>query len=326
MTDFLASMPGAIIILVLGFVLLIKGADYFVDGASAVANKLHVPALIIGMTIVAMGTSLPETAVSVTASINNANSLAISNAVGSNIFNLMVVLGVCACIAKIPVSDDTIKRDLPFSVVCAIVTLVMGAIEMKLGRLDGNILLVMFAVFLIVMVRSAKAAAARGEEVEIEGLEDGQIKDMSTLKCVLCIILGGAAIALGGDWVVDGATTVAIKLGMSETLVGLTIVALGTSLPELVTSFAAARKNEIDMAVGNVVGSNVFNLLMVVGIACTISPIEFLTINIIDIIILVVFSIIVWLMCFKKKHIGRIDGVIMLVLYFAYIAYTIIRE
>lgn len=326
MTDFLASMPGAIIILVVGFVLLIKGADYFVDGASAVAAKLHVPALIIGMTIVAMGTSLPETAVSVTASINNANSLAISNAVGSNIFNLMVVLGVCACIAKIPVNDETIKWDLPFSVVCAIVTLVMGAIEMKLGRLDGNILLVMFALFLIVMVRSAKAAAARGEEIEIEGIEDGQVKDMSTLKCILCIILGGAAIALGGDWVVDGATTVAIKLGMSETLVGLTIVALGTSLPELVTSFAAAKKNEIDMAVGNVVGSNVFNLLMVVGIACTISPIEFLMINIIDIIILVVFSLIVWLMCFKKKHIARIDGVIMLVLYFAYIAYTIIRE
>lgn len=311
------SIIGAVIFLILGFVLLIKGADYFVDGASSVAKKLKVPSIIVGMTIVAMGTSLPETSVSVTASLANANALAISNAIGSNIFNLMVVLGVCALFSPLVIDKLTLKRDYPISVGCAILVLILGAIGMMLGRVDGVILLVCFVLFLVLMVVSALKARANADETNE--------KTMNTLLCILAIIGGAVAIKFGGDFVVDSATTIALKFGMSETLVGLTIVALGTSLPELVTSIVAAKKNELDMAIGNVVGSNIFNILMVVGIASAISPIEFITDNIVDIVVLCVFSLITWLFCVTKKKIDKLEGSIMLVLYVAYVVYACIR-
>ena len=325
MEAFFQTIPGALILLVVGFVFLIKGADFFVEGASAVAKKLKVPSLIIGMTIVAMGTSLPELSVSVTASMAGSNQLAIGNVVGSNIFNLMVVLGSCALFSVLEVNDDTIKKDFPFSLCCAIALAVMGIIGYEVGHLDGAILLVAFIIFLVSMIMSAKnsrkAAAAEAEE-EV----DAEIVDIPTWLCIVYIVGGAVAIKFGGDWVVNSCTTLALKFGMSETLVGLTIVALGTSLPELVTSIVAARKNELDMAIGNVVGSNIFNILLILGAASAISPITFMAVNAIDIMILVGFSVLVWIMCFKKKSLGRVDGIIMLLCYVAYLAYIIVRD
>ena len=318
----------AVFVLIIGFVLLVKGADFFVEGASSVAKMLKVPSLIIGMTIVAMGTSLPETSVSIAASMNNQNTLAVSNVVGSNIFNLMVVLGVCAVIAELKVSKDVLKRDYPFSVLCAILLLVAGVIGMTLGRMDGIIFLVIFAVFIFYLIKSALDARKRGEISEKEremNEEMEEMKDLPVWKCILYIVGGAIAIKYGGDWVVDSASVIATSFGISATLVGLTICSVGTSLPELVTSIVADRKNELDMAVGNVVGSNVFNILMVLGIAATVSPIAFLTENIIDIVVLLVFSLITWVLCVTQKKLSKKEGILMLVLYTIYLVYICIR-
>ena len=323
MTTFFQTVPGALILLVIGFVFLIKGADFFVEGASAVAKKLHVPALVIGMTIVAMGTSLPELSVSVTASIAGSNQLAIGNVVGSNIFNLMVVLGSCALFSVLEVSDDTIKKDLPFSIICTVALMVMGLIGNSVGHIDGAILLVLFILFLASMLRAAKKSRTTAAAI---AEEDNEIVDIPTWLCIVYIIGGAVAIKYGGDWVVDSCTTLALKFGMSETLVGLTIVALGTSLPELVTSIVAAKKNELDMAIGNVVGSNIFNILLILGVAGAISPMTFLTVNAIDTLILVVFSVIVGLMCLKKKNLNKANGIVMLLLYAVYLGYIILRD
>lgn len=319
----LITIAKGVLILVVGFVFLVKGADFFVEGSSAVAKKLRIPSLIIGMTIVAMGTSLPECSVSIAASMSGANSLAISNAIGSNIFNLMVVLGVCSLFAPLHVSRDVLRRDYPFSVCCAVFLLVMASIGMELGRVDGIVFLCVFAVFLVLLVVSAVKARNAGKSAEAEGEEE--IKDIPVWKCILFIVGGAVAIKFGGDWVVDGAVSIAKVVGVSETLIGLTIVALGTSLPELVTSIVAARKDELDMAIGNVVGSNVFNILMVLGIASSISPIPFLMENVIDIVVLLGFSLVTWLFCVTKKQIGKGEGITMLILYAAYLVYICIR-
>jgi len=276
MTDFILdySMPLAVLFLVIGFVLLVKGADSFVEGSSSIAKKFHVPSIIIGLTIVAMGTSLPEAAVSVTASLANQNTLAVSNVVGSNIFNLMVVIGLCAVMTPVAVQRETLKRDFPFSVICAILLLILGFIgPMVLGHVDGVIVLVLFAGFLVIMIRSALKANKAGmvsSSEEIEAAE--QMKVMSLPKSLIFIVIGAAGIIIGGDVVVNSASNIATTLGMSQTLVGLTIVSIGTSLPELVTSIVAARKNEVDMALGNAIGSNIFNILMVLGIAASYQP------------------------------------------------------
>lgn len=325
MVTFFQTVPGALILLVVGFVFLIKGADFFVEGASAVAKKLHVPALVIGMTIVAMGTSLPELSVSVTASLAGSNQLAIGNVVGSNIFNLMVVLGSCALFSALEVSDDTIKKDLPFSIICTVALMVMGIIGNSVGHVDGAILLVLFIIFLASMLRAAKKSRTTAAAIAEEEAEN-EIVDIPTWLCIIYIIGGAVAIKYGGDWVVDSCTTLALKFGMSETLVGLTIVALGTSLPELVTSIVAAKKNELDMAIGNVVGSNIFNILLILGVAGAISPMTFLTVNAIDTLILVVFSVIVGLMCLKKKNLNKANGIVMLLLYAVYLGYIILRD
>lgn len=323
MGNFINSAPLALVmvLLVIGFVFLVKGADFFVEGSSSVAKRFNVPSLIIGLTIVAMGTSLPETAVSVTASLVDNNALAVSNAVGSNIFNLMVVIGFCAVMTPVAVDKQTLKRDFPFSVLCAVLLLALGFIGMELGHVDGAILLVLFAVYIIVLVRIALKHKNSGVAVE----EEGEIKLLSMPRSLIYIVLGGASIAVGGDMVVDSASRIAIDFGMSQTLVGLTIVSIGTSLPELVTSIVAARKNEVDMALGNAIGSNIFNFLMVLGIASAISPIAFITENIIDIIILIVFSIVVWIMAWTKTKLNKGEGLIMLALYIAYAVYICVR-
>jgi len=307
----------SLVILVIGFVLLIKGADFFVEGSSSVAKRLRVPSIIIGLTIVAMGTSLPECAVSVTASLANQNALAVSNVVGSNIFNLMVVCGFCALFSPLAVQKDTLKKEFPFSILCALLMLALGYIGMALGRGDGVIFLVIFACFLVWMVKSALNARSNAEEEEIELLP--------VWRCIVYIVGGAVAIKFGGDFVVDGASVIAAKLGMSQNLIGLTVVALGTSLPELVTSIVAARKNEVDMALGNVIGSNIFNILLVLGVAASISPIAFIMENVIDIILLVAMSALVWIFAWTKQKIGRTEGIIMLLIYAAYLVYIIIR-
>ena len=327
MAEFLQTIPGALILLVVGFVCLVKGADFFVDGASNVAKRLRIPSLIIGLTIVAMGTSLPETAVSISASIAGTNSLAISNVSGSNIFNLMVVVGLCAIMQTIEVDKDTIKRDIPISLLAAVLMLVFAFTSNTLGRVEGLVLLAGFAVYIVLMIKSA-LKARNGEHLK-QGTEEEEVVTQSVLVSLICIVGGACAIAFGGDWVVDAATTLALKFGMTETLVGLTIVAVGTSLPELVTSIVAARKNEVEMALGNAIGSNIFNLMMVIGVAGLISPIDLSTTimnNILDIVVIIVFTIGVWLMVFKSKKLTRPKGIVMVLAYVAYMAYIIIRD
>ena len=326
------SIAAVILLLAVGFAFLVKGADFFVDGSSSIAKKLKVPPIIIGLTIVAMGTSLPETAVSVTASLVQNNELAVSNVVGSNIFNLMFVIGVCSILTPIMVQKATVVRDIPLSLGCALFLLVLGIsglgdkTGMTLGHADGVIFLIVFAGYIFTMVRSAMKARAAGQKVEIEGVEEcDNMKELSYGKSILFLIVGAAAIAFGGDLTVDTASRIAIELGMSQTLVGLTIVSIGTSLPELVTSVVAARKNEVDMAVGNAVGSNIFNILMVLGISSAISPVALIRENIIDIVLLMVFSVMVWIFAGTRKKIERKEGIIMVVVYLVYCAYIIAR-
>lgn len=329
MTEFITNcaLPLAILFLVIGFVFLVKGADIFVEGSSSIAKKFKVPSIIIGLTIVAMGTSLPEAAVSVTASIANKNALAVSNVIGSNIFNLMMVIGVCAIMTPVAVNKATLKRDFPFSVICAILLLVLGLIgPMSLGHADGVIFLILFAGFIGLMICSALKASKEENAVASEEIEAAEeIKIMPVWKSLLFIVIGAVGIVIGGDVVVDSASNIAAKFGMSQTLIGLTIVAVGTSLPELVTSIVAARKNEVDMALGNAIGSNVFNILFVLGVAGAISPMAFLTENVIDIVILLVFSLIVWLFAWTKKEIKRGEGLIMVLLYVLYVVYICMR-
>lgn len=313
MADVLISVG----LLVVGFVLLIKGADFFVEGSSSVAKMLKVPSIIIGLTIVAMGTSLPECAVSITASLTNNNALAVSNAVGSNIFNLMVVCGFCALFNPLAVDKSTLKKEFPFSIICAMLLLVLGYIGMVLGRPDGIVLLVLFAGFIIWMVRSALRARAEASDEEYDVLP--------VWKCIVFIIGGIIAIKFGGDFVVNGASTIAAKMGLSQNLIGLTIVACGTSLPELVTSVVAAKKNELDMALGNVIGSNIFNILFVLGIAAAMSPMEFIMENVIDIIILMVLSLVVWGFAWTKQKLDKKEGIAMLIMYAVYLVYICVR-
>ena len=318
-----------ILILVIGFVLLIKGADYFVEGSSSVARRLKVPSLIIGMTIVAMGTSLPECAVSVTASLTGNNTLAVSNVVGSNIFNLMVVCGVCALFAPLTIKKDTLQKEFPLSIICAILLMFLGYFGMTLGHVEGVILLIIFVGYLLWMIQAARTARKKHMKerlmTEEEEFTEDDIDILPIWKCLVFIVGGMIAIKYGGDFVVDGASVIAARLGLSQTLIGLTIVATGTSLPELVTSIVAARKNEVDMALGNVIGSNIFNILFVLGIAASISPVAFLMENIIDIIILVIMSLIVMVFAWTSQTIKRNEGIFMLVVYAAYLVYICIR-
>ena len=333
MEKFIGEAPLILVmvLLVVGFVLLIKGADFFVEGSSSVAKRFNVPSIIIGLTIVAMGTSLPETSVSVTASISGNNTLAVSNVVGSNIFNLMVVIGVCAIMTPVMVARETITTDIPFSAFCAVILAVLGIwgfmddSSMILGHIDGIVFLILFAVYIVILIRRTLKARKEGKEVEVEGGSDEDIHIISIPKSIIFIIGGGAAIAFGGDLTVQTASRIAIDFGMSQTLIGLTIVALGTSLPELVTSIVAARKNEVGMALGNAIGSNVFNILMVLGIASAISPIAFMTENIIDIVVLLVFSLIVWLFAATKQQLSKLEGAIMIALYVGYSVYIFMR-
>lgn len=320
-----------IILLLVGFALLIKGADFFVEGASYVAKALKVPTIIVGLTIVSIGTSAPEVAVSISAAAKGENAMAISNVIGSNLFNLLVVLGACALIKPISVSKDVVKRDFPFSILLVFILLAAvvdkfnplsdveytGGYIGALGRKAGILFLILLVAFVIVLIVSAMQSRKNSE--------DEPFKKMNRMLCAIFIIGGAAAIVYGGDLVVDNAKEIAIRFGMSETLVGLTIVALGTSLPELVTSIVASRKGANDMAVGNVVGSNIFNILLVLGTSITISPMLVLTTSAIDLAILAIVSIITYVFVVTKGRLQRLEGLVMILMYAAYMVYACIR-
>ncbi|MEG0805870.1 MAG: calcium/sodium antiporter [Lachnospiraceae bacterium] len=311
-----------LLLLVVGFVFLIKGADFFVEGSAAVAKKLHVPTLIIGMTIVAMGTSAPECAVSISAAIKGANELALSNIIGSNMFNLMVVCGVCAILIPLTVQISTLKMEFPLSIFAGILLLITGFIGMSVGRVDGAIMMVLFIAFLVWMVHSAKKS--REAETELEEYNEN-IKELSGTKCALYIVVGLVAIIFGGDVVVDSASMIASYMGLSQNLIGLTIVAIGTSLPELVTSLVAAKKKEVDMALGNVIGSNIFNILLIIGLAGVISPMVVTMENIIDLIALLIMSLIAYAFTLHKRSINRYEGIAMIAIYSGYMVYICMR-
>lgn len=317
----MAALIPTFLLLIVGFVLLIKGADFFVEGSASIARKLRVPSLIVGMTIVAMGTSLPECSVSINASLTGENSLAVSNVLGSNIFNLMVVCGVCALFAPLVVKAETRNRDITFSILCAVLLGILGFLGMELERMDGWIFLVIFILFLFYMVMSALKARAGGQEID-EGEEYAVIP---VWKSILFIAGGAAAIAFGGDFVVKSASKIATEFGMSPTLVGLTICAIGTSLPELVTSVVAARKKQVDMALGNVIGSNIFNILFVLGISSSLSPIAVITENLVDVVLLILMSLVVWIFTWTKERVNRAEGAGMVLLYIGYWVYICVR-
>lgn len=301
------------IFLIIGFVLLIKGADFFVDGSAALAGYLKVPSVIIGLTIVAIGTSLPEAAVSISAGLAGSNEIAVSNIVGSNIFNTLVVVGASALIRPFKADSQIVKRDLPVNFVVTII-LYLFVIGGMLSRIEGLILLAGIITYITVMVRSA-----------LKNRVEEEIEPISLSKATLFIALGLAAVVFGGDVVVDSATAIAKSLGLSETLIGLTIVAIGTSLPELVTSVVASRKGESGLALGNAIGSNIFNILFILGMSSTLMPIPVVSENITDTLVLIGICVLIYAFARFGEKIGRGKGLTMIAIYIAYTAYIIMR-
>lgn len=310
---------------IVGFILLVKGADWFVDGSSSIAKRLRIPTVVIGLTIVAFGTSAPELAVSVSAALNGSNDIALGNVVGSNIFNTLVVLGASAAITPIAVGKSSIKKDYPLSIFAAVLLgiLCLNSVVFKTGdinisRVEGVILLICFAFFMYATVKEGLRGRAEAEEEEIKTFTIG--------KSILFILLGLAGIVAGGQLTVECAKAVARGIGMTEAVIGLTVVAIGTSLPELVTSVVAARKGESDIAVGNVIGSNIFNIFFILGVSATILPMQNLDASyIFDLIVLAVVMVATFIPIAITKKVSRGLGITMVLAYVAYTAYLIIR-
>lgn len=311
-----------IVLLIVGFALLIKGADFFVDGSSSLAEKMKIPPLIVGLTIVAMGTSAPELAVSISSALKGSNGLAISNVIGSNLFNTLMVLGVCSAIAPIAVNLKVLKFDYPAALLSAALFVVF-IIDGTLSRPEALILVACLIAYIFMAIKSAKSDISDDDD-------GGEQKPFSPIKCALCIIGGAAGIVIGGQFVVDNAQSIALSAGMSDTLTGLTICAMGTSLPELVTSITASKKGSNDMAVGNVVGSNIFNALAILGISGVITPITLVgdaaSQALTDGIILLAVSAAALLFCVTGKKLGRAEGITLVVFYAAYMAFIIARN
>lgn len=306
-----------ILILALGFFFLVKGADWFVEGSSKVAEKFGIPQLVIGLTIVAMGTSLPEAAVSISAALKGNAEISIGNIVGSNILNVLLILGLTALICPVAVQKSTIKYEIPYVAVISAVLMGIGYTDGLVSRVDGVILLVLMACYLLYLGKMAKSGADVLEEIPGEGVK------MPGWKMVLMIVAGGVLIVIGSDFAVDSASELARIFGMSERLIGLTIVAFGTSLPELVTSVTAAIKGKADIAVGNIVGSNIFNILFVLGVSAVITPIVYAESFFADSIICIAVAVLLWLCVVKNKRLGRIGGAILLAGEIAYLIYLI---
>lgn len=305
-----------LILLVVGFVLLIRGADYFVDGASALANRMCIPPLIIGLTIVAMGTSAPEAAVSISSALHGSNAIAIGNVFGSNIANIFLILGLTAIITPLTVQKNTIRYEIPFVGMITILLCWLGASFGVISRTGAFVLLGLFIAFLGYLF-----AISRNTECDVSN-----IKKMSAAKITLCIVLGLVALVLGSNITVSAACDIARCIGVSERVIGLTIIALGTSLPELVTSVIAARHGESDIAIGNIVGSNIFNILFVLGIAGVILPIPFNPEFLFDGIMAILAVALLWLCTVRGCRMGYKSGILFMLIYIAYLAYLIIGK
>ena len=302
------------ILLLVGFVLLIKGADFFVEGSSSLARILRIPSVIIGLTIIAMGTSAPEASVSINAALAGSNDIAISNVVGSNIFNGLVVVGVCAVLAAFQTNKDILKRDMPLNI-CVSAILCLMFLDGKLSRTEGILLLAGMVLYLCFMILSALKNREPGADIQT----------LSLPVSLLYIVGGLAAVIFGGDLVVDKACIIARSWGVSQNFIGLTIIAIGTSLPELVTSIVATRKGDSSLALGNAIGSNLFNILFILGMSSVISPLHVLDESVIDCLLLTVSAIILYLFARSKKKMTRLEGVICILLYISYTAYLLLR-
>lgn len=324
------------VLLLIGFVLLIKGADFFVDGAASIARLLKIPAVIIGLTIVAMGTSAPEAAVSITAALNGNNAIALSNVIGSNIFNILVVAGVCAVMLPYTIEKGILKRDFPINIALSIIIAFMAYMG-GISRIGGIILLICMVAYIYLTIRAAKNGKTEDDgndtssnlyrklSKKMDNLIPSQTVSGAILSILFCIV-GLAAVILGGQMVVNNASAIARVWGLSDTLIGLTIVAIGTSLPELVTSVVASRKGESDLAMGNVVGSNIFNLAFILGLSATVNPITAPEFSFIDAVIMTGITILAAILCSGKKHVlNRLEGALCILAYIAYTAYIIMR-
>ena len=306
-----------ILLLVLGFFFLVKGADWFVEGSSKVAEKFGIPQLVIGLTIVAMGTSLPETAVSISAAVKGSAEISIGNILGSNILNILLILGLTALICPVAVQKSTIRYEIPYVVLVSAVLMGIGYTDHIVSRLDGLILWALMICYLLYLRRMVKSGEETLEEIPGEGIE------MPVWKMLLMIVTGGACIVIGSDLAVDSASELARIFGMSERLIGLTIVAFGTSLPELVTSVTAAIKGKADIAVGNIVGSNIFNILFVIGTSSLITPIVYAESFFVDSIVCIAVAILLWLCVFRNKKLSRMGGAILLIADIVYFIYLV---
>lgn len=303
------------LLLIIGFVLLIKGADFFVEGSSSLARFLKIPSVIIGLTIVAMGTSAPEASVSINAALAGNNDIAVSNIIGSNIFNgLVVVVGICAFIAGFKTNRDILKRDMPVNILITAILCVMIA-DGRLSRLEGILLLAGMIFYIVNMILSAlKTRSSYPDE-----------KSMPLYKSLIFIAGGLVSVIFGGNLVVNNASQIAVSFGVSQNFIGLTIVAIGTSLPELVTSIVATRKGDSGLALGNAIGSNIFNILFILGMSATISPLHILSESVIDCVILLVSGILLFVFAYTKKSMNRTEGAICVLSYIGYTAYLFIR-
>ncbi len=304
-----------IALLALGFALLVKGADWFVEGASKVAEKFGIPQLVIGLTIVAIGTSLPEAAVSVSAALKGSAEITIGNIVGSNILNVLLILGITSLIRPVDVQKTTVRYEIPFVVLVSALLMGIGYTDHTVGRVDGIILWALLVCYLIYLLVIAKKGGGMPEETAEEN------KPMPVWKMLGLIVVGGVMIVVGSDVAVDAATELARIFHMSERLIGLTIVAFGTSLPELVTSVTAAIKGKADIAVGNIVGSNIFNILFVVGTSALITPVSYAPAFLVDSIVCIASAVLLWLCVFRHRKLGRLGGAAMLAGYAGYFVY-----
>lgn len=312
------------ILLVAGFVILIKGADFFVDGSCSIAKKLKIPDIIVGLTIVAMGTSAPELAVSVSAAIGGSSDIAIGNVVGSSLLNILIILGLSSLIVPINVDGSMFKRDIPFLLLTAAllpaVTVIFG---MKIGRIAGLVFLLLFAFYIMLNVR---AALEYRQKDKSSGVDDGEeLKVMPWWKSLLFTLGGAVMVVIGGSFSVDGATEIAHQLGISEAIIGLTVVAIGTSLPELVTSVVAAKKGNSDIALGNIVGSNIFNVLLILGATAIIKPVSVDMNSLVDQGVLLAVSVILAIAAKTGKKLSRLEGACFLMIYVVYAVFLFLR-
>lgn len=302
----------AYLLVLIGFAMLIKGADIFVEGASSIAKRFHIPEMIIGLTIVAMGTSLPELSVSFISALNGQSDMSIANAIGSNIFNLLMILGVSAFIKTLPIKKSSIG-DILVLISVTLLLFVLASFGHSLVWFDGLIMLCLFAYFIRNMIKESKNNNEENSE------------PLPMIKTIIFIVLGAVGIICGGNFVVNGATTIAQVFGMSDNLIGLTVVALGTSLPEFVTSVIATKKGKLDIAIGNVIGSNIFNILFVLGLSSLFNVLTISAVTLIDVFFSLFITMALLCVACKFKKIGKLSGITFIILYISYMIFTIIR-